>query len=393
MSHRKSRGTTLVLMLFAISLTTAPVTAQIARSEYLTISGDVRAGYFGSQRDDRDGSESKSSDLRTRIRLGAAVRLSDELSAKVRLAGRFSTNQEALDFYVRDHAPTVDGLRFGDATIDEAYLNYRPSQRVNLRAGRFQSKFALADMMGKSLDRGDSPNTDITWTDGVHLTVGLPHNWNGHLMVQHNAAEGPTNVVRPPLSFSESRSRLTWFAEVESTAPWGPVVQRSLDVTYIPGALRVDGTPDGEVEGYVGIDVRGAAAWPVATGRVLVGGELGYAPNTPTREAQRIGDASDGRSGGLAFQLAVTLADAIEGHRFGIAYGQTQAGWLIAPDFRENNHLLEGRYQWQFAANHSFEARARIRCDLDRIVGSEQKRQDADFYLRLTSRLKRARLR
>ena len=385
-TYRKSRGPALLLVLFAVVLAAVPAAAQIALPEYLSISADVRAGYFSSQLDDRDGSESESSDLRTRIRLGAALRLRDAFSAKVRLAGRYSTEQELFDFYVRDHAPTVDGLRFGETTIDEAYLNYRPSQRVNLRAGRFHSKFVLADLMGKSLDRGDSPNTDITWTDGAHLTVGLTRGWSSHFLVQHNAAEGPTHVVRAPLAFSESRSRLTWFAALENTAAWGPVVQRALDLTYIPGALRVDGTAEGEIEDYVGLVARGAAAWPVATGRLLLGGEVGVAPNTPTRQAQRVGDATDGRSGGLAYQLAVTLADAIEGHRFGIVYGETQAGWLIAPDFRENNRLIEGRYQWRFATNHSFEARARLRRDLDQIIGSERRRQDLDFYLRITSR-------
>ena len=64
----------MLLVLFAVVLAAVPAAAQIALPEYLSISADVRAGYFSSQRDDRDGSESESSDLRTRIRLGAALR-------------------------------------------------------------------------------------------------------------------------------------------------------------------------------------------------------------------------------------------------------------------------------------------------------------------------------
>lgn len=351
-----------------------------------TVSADVRGGYFRSHRKNRDGTTSESSDLRARIRAGLAMQFSPEFSAKVRLAGRYSTAQESFDFYVRDHTPAVDGLRFGDATIDEAYFNYRPSTWVNVRAGRFQSKFALVDLMGKSLDRGDSPNTDITWTDGAHMTVSFARGWNGHLLLQHNAAEGPTNVVRAPIDFTRSGSRVTWFAALENRDAWGPIVQRGLDVTFIPDALVKDGNPDGEIGNYVGIVARGAAAWPVDSGRFLAGAEVGYAPNTPTRWSQRIGVAGEGRSGGLAYQLALTLADVFEGHRFGVVYGETQAGWLISPDFRENNRLVEGRYQWQFAANHSFEARARVRHDLEQIIGSDQKRRDLDFYLRITSR-------
>lgn len=314
------------------------------------------------------------------------MQFSDALSAKVRVAGRFSTDQESFDFFVRDHVPTVDGLRFGEATIDEAYLNFRPSQQINLRAGRFQSKFALADLLGKSLDRGDSPNVDITWTDGVHLTVGVARGWNSHLIVQHNAAEGATNVARGPLAFNDSRSRLTYFAALENTTAWGPVVQRSLDLTYTPGALRIDGTAEGGAEDYVGLVARGAAAWPVAAGRLVLGGELGYAPNTPTRQALRLDEATGPRVGGVGYQVGVTLADAIPDHRFGIVFGEVEAGWLISPDFRENNRLVEGRYQWQFTTNHSFEARLRQRRDLEPIAGAERKREDVDFYLRITSR-------
>jgi hypothetical protein len=372
----------LLLALLALPLAAASMAAQTPPAPRVTLSGDSRAGYYSMQRDERDGTVIERDELRARVRIGALLQFSDVLTAKVRAAGRFSTEQESVEFYVRDHAPTVDGLLLGEATIDEAYLNFHVTERVNLRAGRFQSKFVLADLMGKSLDRGDSPNTDITWTDGAHLTLAAARGWNAHLLLQHNGSEGATNAVRRPLDLSSSRSRVTYYGALENSTAWGPVVQRSLAVTLIPGALRVDG----EVDDYTAFVARGALAWPVARGRLLLGGEAGYAPNTPARAALQLGDAASGRTGGAAYEIAVTLADAIRGHRFGLAYGEAQAGWLISPDFRNNDRLTEGRYQWQFARSHSFEARVRHRYDLEQPISAERKREDLDFYLRITSR-------
>ncbi len=374
-----------VLVLIALTLTPNWSAGQSAPAEPVAFSGDSRISHLHTQRNERDGTIAKTEDYRARLRLGAALRFSGVFNAKVRVAGRFSSEQDSFEFVLRDHAPTVEGLRAGQATIDEAYLNYRPSRRIHLRAGRFQSKFALADLLGKSLDRGDSPNVDVTWTDGAHLIVEVGRGWNSHLLLQHNAAEGATNVARGPLDFSDSGSRLTYFAALESTAAWGPVVQRSLDLTYIPGALRPDATAESVTEDYVVLVARGAAAWPVATGRVLLGGELGYAPNTPTRQTMQL-DTTNRETGGLGYQVGLTIADLVPGHRIGIVYGETEAGWLISPDFRENNGLVEGRYQWQFATNHSLEARIRQRRDLEQIANSERKRKDLDFYLRITSR-------
>jgi hypothetical protein len=368
-----------------------PAIAQNAAPPRFTWSADVRIGYYSLQRTERTGLTTDRPDFRGRLRLGAGARIAGPLEARARVAARLSTEQESTTFHLRDHAPTVDGLRFGEATLDEAYLHYRPSARWSVRAGRMQTKFALADLQGKSLDRGDSPNTDVTWTDGAHVTYGAAGGWRSHLIVQHNAPEGPTNVLRSPLAFDLSRSRLTLFAAVENTTQWGPVVQRGLDVTYIPGALRIDGegaATRGEVADYTAIVARGSLAWPLGRGhgRFSIGGELGYAPNTPSRQSLRIGDEASGRAGSTGVQIGLTLADAIPAHRFGVVYGRTEAGWLIAPDFRNNDRLLEGRYQWAFQRNHSFEARLRHRQDLEPIVGAGRKRRDLDFYLRITSR-------
>lgn len=384
---RRSASIASLHLIFASVYLVVPGIAKAQSPDWLTPGGDIRAGYFNQHRQERDGTSLKTDDFRMRVRLGTGIRLSEEFSAKIRVAGRFSTAQEASSFYIRTHAPTVDGLRLGEATIDEAYLDYRPSERINLRAGRFQSKFVLVDLLTKSLDRLDSPNTDISWTDGAQLTWSAENGWRAHLILQHNAAAGPTNASRNPLDVSDPHSRLTYFTALESTRAWGPIVQRSIDLTFIPGAVHSQNTDGlGDDEDYLALVLRGAAAWPIQGGRLLVGGEAGYAPQTPPRTTLKLPEEASHWTDGGAFQIGVTLADLFEGHRLGIGYARTGPGWLISPDFMNNQQLVEGRYQWQFSQKHSFEARLRRRQELERNLTADRRRDDLDFFFRISSR-------
>jgi hypothetical protein len=384
---RSATGRTIIAFaLMAIATFPIPLTAQ--ESARVVVSGDARLGYFNLHRDERSGEVTTSDALRARLRAGAGLRVAPSIDAKIRVAGRFATDQTAMSFFVRDHTPGVDGLGLGDVTVDEAYLDIHPSSAWSVRVGRMQTKSVLADLQGKSLIRGDSPNIDVTWTDGARLALALGQGWNSQLVLQHNASSGPTNVMRPPLAFSDSRSRITVFGGVENTTKWGPVVQRGLDLTYIGSALHTGAEANGDTRDYLGVVARGSLAWPLSPpgSRISLGGELGYAPNTPSRLEMKLGDAGSGHVGGTAFQVALTLADLVPLHRVGLVYGETEAGWLLSPDFRNNDRLIEGRYQWAFHPRHSFEARLRQRRDLERPIGASQKREDLDFYLRISSR-------
>ena len=112
---------------------------------------------------------------------------------------------------------------------------------------------------------------DITWTDGAHLRYRTKAGWNWHMILQRNAAEGPTNVRLFPLSFEDSDSRVSYFAAAESLEPYGPIVQRAFAVSYLPSSLRTDGTAAGPVEDYLGHCQVGAKPMKLATiGRVRI---------------------------------------------------------------------------------------------------------------------------
>ena len=204
------------------------------------------------------------------------------------------------------------------------------------------------------------------------------------MILQRNAAEGPTNVRLIPLSFEDSDSRAGYFATVESLEAYGPIVQRAFGVSYLPRSLRTDGAAPGPVDDYLAIVGRLAAQWPAGRGdtKLLLGTELGYAPDTPSRAA--VGTATSGTTGGFAWQVQLSLLDVFPGHSFALQHGRAQAGWLISPDFRNNEVLSELRYHWKIDVRHAFTVRFRHRDDMNIMVDAARKRRDDDFFLRYT---------
>ena len=322
--------------------------------------------------------------LIARIRGGLKWKPSEQLSATIRLAGRYATRNNHPHFEFFESIPDTDGLRAGDSTVDELVLQYTPTPQWEISVGRLQTAFELAGVAGGTLDRSDSPDVDITWTDGAHLRYRTEAGWNWHMILQRNAAEGSTNVRLFPLSFEDSDSRVSYFATVESLEPYGPIVRRAFGASYLPSSLRTGGTVSGPVEDYLALVGRLAAQWPAGPGdtKLLLGTEFGYAPNTPSRAS--VGTGTSGTTGRFAWQVQLSLLDVFPGHSFALQHGRAQAGWLISPDFRNNEVLSEFRYEWKIDERQVFTARTRRRNEMDIMVGAARKRQDDDFFLRYT---------
>ncbi|TVS15654.1 MAG: hypothetical protein EA417_12850 [Gammaproteobacteria bacterium] len=349
-------------------------------------SGDLRFGYFNETREPRTGPSSRNDEGRIRLRVAVDGALGEHWETRARLAGRYSTSAAPDRFYLRFDAPTRSGARFGDTTIDELYLQRRARDGSwQIRAGRFHSGVNLLGVAGKALDRKDFPNVGINWTDGVQVELDLADGWRGRFELQYNDRDGIGQGTEAPLDFSRGGSRVGTYTALVGEAD-GIWAQRMLAVTWFPNALAAQGIAEAARKDYVALDGKLAAAWPLGDAgmRLLLGGEVGFAPNRPDRSVLATGGS--GRADGLAWQISANLLDMAPGHNIGVVYARIGAGWLLSPDFRGNDALAEVRYQWRFTPRWSMEARYRIREEIKIPVTAPRERQDTDFYIRLTGR-------
>jgi hypothetical protein len=332
----------------------------------------LRGGWFGVWSVSGDGDRSDDQALRLRARLGGGLTVSEAVALRGRISGRYSTGQDDFRFLFRDHATTPTGMAWGETTVDELHLALQPAERVSLRLGRMQAGLPLVGVTGKSLSRNDSPNMEITWTDGAHLAVGAPAGWTVHAIVDHNAPEGPTTTRRRPLEFTDSR--IGYFLGAERRSGEGLVRQSFLHLTALPSALP---TGVGGRDDYWGVAAGGALGWPMtaATDFVLAG-EAGYAPNTHTA------DDVDG----FAFQATANFLGIGGAHDLGFVHGRIGRGWLLSPDLRPDNREWEVRYRTRFTPRLGFQGRARIRERLEMPAAAERRPRDIDGYLRLDLR-------
>ena len=346
--------------------------------------GDVRPLYNQNRRHPRNSEETTTNQTGlARLRFKTTARIMDGIQAGARVAWRCTTDDCGFDWTLEREIPTANGLQAGQATFDELYLHFSRREAFDLTIGRQQTRFVLrGGVFARSLDRVDSNNTNVTWTDGAHLTFRDVNGWEPHFVVQRNTAEGTGSIRRGPLDFSPSAARQTYFVGLEKTEPWGPVVQRAFDVSYFPKSLLVDGDPGGRREDYWAFVGRLAARWPVGSEgmRIRTGLEIGYAPEVPSPTGANV----EGDVGGLAWNVVVSLMEFMPRHSVGINYGETGAGWLLSPQFTNNQDQVEVRYQWRPRNWPAIEVRLRYRSEIDRQIGALRRLDVIDGFVRLT---------
>ena len=145
-----------------------------------------------------------------------------------------------------------------------------------------------------------------------------------------------------------------------------------------------DGSRNGRIKDYTGFVGRFASSWPEgSTGpRLNIAGEIGYAPETPTRTA--VGLAGNGDTDGFAWLVSASMVDFRPGHSVGINYGRTDAGWLLSPQYRENEEALEIRYMWRRSRNLALDVRARWRRELEQLENTTRKQEELNVFARFT---------
>ncbi len=217
----------------------------------LKITGDIRALLNHIDTDGRDGESSSDSSVGGRIRLRADLGITEAIHLGARVAGRGFTDEFNPEFVLQRDTPAPNGLESGQATLDELYLHWLPMQRMSVALGRLQTRFVLrGGVFAKSLDKSDSGGTNITWTDGFQSVYRAKNGWKSSLILQRNSDEGSGSVRRSPLDFDDQDAHNSFFVGFENTQDWGPVVQRALDISYLPDSLLKDGDPTGRREDY-----------------------------------------------------------------------------------------------------------------------------------------------
>jgi len=351
----------------------------------LRIDGDLRFGHILAG-DDFDDIVLRDPDaIRARWRIRSTWGITERLRGVVRVAGLCSTSECEPDLVLQPYIPTGTSMKDGQITIDEFFLQRFRSDRFNVAIGRMQAKFvARGGVFSKSLDQNDSNNLRVNWTDGLHTTFKARSGWESQMVLQYNSEDGPSTVRRYPLDFSDKRSRVSYLFGFENLQEKRRIVQRAVDINYLPSALLSNGQADGPLEDYWGIVARAAARWPVrAEGwRVRLSTELGYASNTPTKSAA--GVTGTGDTGGLAWNVTASIMDFVPNHSIGLNYAQTEAGWLVSPQYNNNERLFEIRYMWRPTGRLTLDVRGRWRDDLRERIIEDPDRDQFDFYIRFT---------
>jgi hypothetical protein len=375
-----------VLWLLAVAGVLVTNGASATEEASWRVSGDLRFGYFNGKRQPRVGVASRDEEGRMRLRVALEGALGDGWSVRGRLAGRYGTEDAPNSFYLRFQAPGRSGAALGDTTIDVLNLSRRAvDDSWSIQLGRLQTGPTLRGVAGKALDRNDSTNVGINWTDGLYAERRLAAGWRGHFLLQYQDRAGIGQATAAPLDFSRGGSRIGSYAAIDGEAD-GIWVQRRLAVTWKPDALAPQGLADSARKDYLALDAKLAAAWPIGSSgtRLLLAAEIGYAPNRPDRSVLATGGS--GKASGLAWQTTVNFMDLAPGHHLGFVYARIGAGWLLTSDFRGNDELSEVRYQWRITPKWSMEARYRLREEIKIPAAAARAREDTDVYIRLTAR-------
>lgn len=347
----------------------------------ISLSGDLRTSYYYTNLNN----EKLTDGLVSRWRIRSEIGLLPSLRAVGRVAGLCSTEECSANFVLENFIPSTNSMNEGDITLDEAYLHWFRLNKFDLAIGRMQTKFvANGGVFAKSLDRNDSNNVNINWTDGMHATYRADNNWISNLILQHNSSNGPTNIRRGPLDFDDPSAKISYVLGFENRTRTRYILQRELDITYLPATLLKNGSTTEQRTDYYGVVIRGAGRWPERDEgiRLRVATEIGYAPKTQTKAAARL--SGDGDVNGLGWNIALSLMDIKPNHSVGFNYGRVGAGWLISPQFRQNESLSEIRYQWRKNSQLAFDFRVRNRKELDQRVMADHKLSEWDLYLRFT---------
>jgi hypothetical protein len=360
--------------------------AQIPLTESISLYGDLRYGYFGQMRNERNGSRIERHEMRLRTRTGLIWHISDRMEARVRYAGRFSSIDPEVQPGWTASEKGNNGLGLGEMAFDEAYLRIGFGSSSHVKLGRFVTGYTLPGVIGNAILRNDAPNNDVQWTDGFMVSTGAGGGWRADLVTQIHYGNWPTNTHRFPLDYGSGSGRVTVFSSITRSRTDELIRLVGFDLSVSPNALFVR---PGERNHYVLLSGKVALGWKTdAIGDIIWGIEGAVSPIRPEKQFLRLpGDPGD-RVGGAGFQTNLSFMGFVPGHNLGFIVAALQPSFLISEDYWNNTLLAEVRYTWTITRQWSTEIRMRYRGDLYKYTNAERLRGELVPYARLTYRLR-----
>jgi hypothetical protein len=343
---KKDLLTVLICGLFMLLQTS--LNAQAQKKSLLSIYGDVRFSYTGTNAslDNFDNNL-----LIMRLRPGVKYTLNSNHSFSARAAYRVSNEMEELDVTAQ---AIGGGLSLGQMSFDEFYYQYK-IDRFLLKAGRFQHRNKVYSNAGRSIDRFQSNNVNVHWSDGMYVKKGLTSLWYSEAIFELIEEGQLAYPYDPPLTFGGNEITPGLYLGLSNDERDAlNFIQKSFGIQYFYNAYFDGFNNNGNEEytEYLAFTSRGVTDYD--GGELLKGGswrfagEIGYNIQGPVDE-------------GTIFNASVGVNSFAKKHNLMIEFTKVGDEWISANVYGPNTDEMEIRYIFKYNSKIKIESRLRVR--------------------------------
>ena len=362
--------------------------AQVKITDKLHLTGDFRFGYFIEESTTRADENASDHEIMFRSRVGFRYSFNQIFEFNVRYAGRFTSDDVEFNPGLSTTSENNNGLRLGELAFDRLFLKFsHPVRDLTARVGRFQTGFPLPGAITKSIVRMDSPNMNVQWTDGIHITGSLFEKWQADLITQFHFFNAPSNSHRTPLDVNGDHLFLTLFGSLKKSYQHPLFKWSRLNFIMIPdGILQLNG----DRKDYFSAGIQNVISMnpdPDSEKTLEIGTDLNYSFRRPLNQDAGIARLPLEKTDGLGAQLSATLYQFASNQDLGIMFAWTGGAQLTSSDFSNNQWTWEIRHSFDITPSLELETRMRQRGDIKSMAGSLKKENEFVPYIRITYRL------
>ncbi len=354
-----------------------PVAAlsQIPINDRIDLIGDTRLLGAWQHGTDRDGVEINQQSAFLRLRLGVRYHIHNNLDISARYGMRLSDETRKLSPGLHTTGENQNGLLPGEGAFDIASLRYRPTSRLSIEAGRFQTSSVIWSVPGAiqySLFRFEGNGPNVHWVDGVQLHYNFDGGWHSNLVMQWHHRNAPSNIHRYPIHIAETTPHLSWYNAVHRIRPDERLRLLTLNFLYIPNCIVMN-TED-RTSGYITASVKTKLGWNLSgQAQLLWENEIGYNFNRPDNIAIGLPGENGDKARATALTSTLNYVDFAPDHSIGFLAAFVPMSFAISP-FLDNNLIqYEIRHVWDATSRIHVHSFIRYQRDLEKTVGATQR--------------------